>query len=124
MDYDIIGQSFYPRWHGTPELLETNIKEASRRYHKPFMVVETGYPQSGGEQVTAANKYNLWPGTPAGQLQFMTDLINTVKHAGGAGVFYWAPEGSRGNGMWNSDGTPAPSVLVLENMTKHEERAQ
>ena len=82
------------------------------------MVVETGYPQSGGAPITAANKYNLWPGSQAGQLQFMVDLVNTVQRAGGTGVFYWAPEGSRGNGMWNPDGSPAPSVSALDNLTK------
>jgi len=118
VDYDVIGQSFYPRWHGTPALLQENIVETARRYKKPVMVVETGYPQSGGEQLTAGNKYNLWPGTQDGQLQFMVDLVNTVKRAGGTGVFYWAPEGSRGNGMWNADGSPAPSIFVLDNLTK------
>jgi arabinogalactan endo-1,4-beta-galactosidase len=118
LDYDIIGQSFYPRWHGTPALLQQNILESSRRYGKPVMVVEAGYPQSGGEQIKAGNKYNLWPGTQEGQLQFMVDLVNTVKRAGGTGVSYWAPEGSRGNGMWNADGSPAPSVFVLANLSK------
>jgi arabinogalactan endo-1,4-beta-galactosidase len=118
VDYDIIGQSFYPRYHGTPALLQENILETSRRYKKPVMVVETGYPQSGGDQVLTQNKYNLWPGSEDGQLQFMVDLVNTVKRAGGTGVFYWAPEGNRGNGMWNPDGSPAPSVFVLDNLTK------
>ncbi len=118
VDYDVIGQSFYPRWHGTPTLLQQNLIETSRRYKKPVMVVEAGYPQSGGDQVMAASKYNLWPGSQQGQLQFMADLVNTVKRAGGTGVFYWAPEGSRGNGMWNPDGTPAPSIFVMDNLTK------
>jgi arabinogalactan endo-1,4-beta-galactosidase len=118
VDYDIIGQSFYPRYHGNPALLQKNILETSRRYKKPVMVVEAGYPQSGGDQVLSQNKYNLWPGSQDGQLQFMVDLVNTVKRAGGTGVFYWAPEGSRGNGMWNADGSPAPSVFVLDNLTK------
>jgi arabinogalactan endo-1,4-beta-galactosidase len=118
VDYDVIGQSFYPRWHGTPTLLQQNLVETSRRYRKPVMVVETGYSQSGGDQVMANSKYNLWPGTPEGQLQFMVDLVNTVRRAGGTGVFYWAPEGSRGNGMWNSDGSPAPSIFVMDNLEK------
>jgi arabinogalactan endo-1,4-beta-galactosidase len=79
------------------------------------MVVETGYSQSGGDEITK-RKYMEWPGTPQSQLQFMVDLVNTVKRAGGMGVFYWAPEGRRGNGMWTSDGSPAPSILVLDNL--------
>ncbi len=118
VDYDVIGQSFYPRWHGTPTLLQQNIIETLRRYKKPVMVVETGYAQQGGDEVMSQNKYNLWPGTQEGQLQFMVDLVNTVKRAGGSGVFYWAPEGRWGNGMWNADGSPAPSIFVLDNLTK------
>jgi arabinogalactan endo-1,4-beta-galactosidase len=118
VDYDVIGQSFYPRWHGTPTLLQQNLIETSRRYKKPVMVVETGYAQSGGDAVMSQNKYSLWPGTQEGQLQFMVDLVNTVKRVGGTGVFYWAPEGSRGNGMWNADGSPAPSIFVIDNLVK------
>jgi arabinogalactan endo-1,4-beta-galactosidase len=135
VDYDIIGQSFYPNYHGTLAMLQHNIVECHNRYpSKPFFVAETGYPQSGGTRImspatpatlpagtaaTARSKgYMQWPGTPQGQLQFMADLVNTVKRAGGSGVFYWAPEGfGRGNGMWNADGTPAPSIFVLDNLT-------
>jgi len=118
VDYDVLGQSFYPRWHGTLALLQQNLIETSRRYKKPIMVVETGYPQSGGDTILSESKYNAWPGTQEGQLQFMADLIHTVRRAGGTGVFYWAPEGSRGNGMWNPDGGPAPSILVLEQLER------
>jgi arabinogalactan endo-1,4-beta-galactosidase len=118
VDYDIIGQSFYPRWHGTLTLLQENLLQTARRYGKPIMVVETGYPQAGGEQVKASSKYNLWPGSQDGQLQFMVDLVNTIQRAGGTGCFYWAPEGSWGNGLWNPDGSPAPAISVLDNLTK------
>ena len=80
VDYDIIGQSFYPNYHGTLTELQQNMAECDRRYHKPFMVAETGYPQIGGPQITS-RKYMQWPGTPEGQLQFMADLVNTVKRA-------------------------------------------
>jgi arabinogalactan endo-1,4-beta-galactosidase len=62
----------------------------------------------------ARGKYNLWPGTPQGQLQYMVDLVNTVKRQpNGLGVFYWAPEGA----LWNADGSPAPSISVLDHLT-------
>jgi arabinogalactan endo-1,4-beta-galactosidase len=119
VEYDIIGQSFYPNWHGTLAGLQQNMYESHRRYNKPILITETGYPQSGGEQVTT-RKYMAWPGTPQGQLQFMVDLVNTVRRLPyGLGVFYWGPEGrGRGNGLWNSDGSPAPAIFVLDNINK------
>jgi arabinogalactan endo-1,4-beta-galactosidase len=61
-----------------------------------------------------------WPGTPQGQLQFMADLVNTVKLNHGLGVFYWGPEGSWGDGMWNPDGSAAPAISVLEHLDELE----
>src|SRR5579859_5058035 len=96
--------------------------ECERAYHKPFLVAETGYPRSGGDAVLAQRKYNLWPGTPDGQLQFMADVVNIVKRVpGGIGVLYWAPEGRQfasGNSVWNADGTPGPSVDVLRDLAR------
>ena len=54
VDYDIIGQSFYPQWHGTLALLQNNMTQCDQRYHKPFMVAETGYAQTGGDAVMPA----------------------------------------------------------------------
>jgi arabinogalactan endo-1,4-beta-galactosidase len=114
VDYDIIGQSFYPNYHGTPDLLQENMVQCARAYHKPFIVAETGYAKTGGDRLMTQRKYNLWPGTPEGQLQFMADLINTVKRApGGLGVFYWAPE----RALWNADGSPAPAISVLDHLS-------
>ncbi|MEI7491709.1 MAG: glycosyl hydrolase 53 family protein [Bacteroidota bacterium] len=38
--FDIIGLSYYPRWHGTPEDLKFNLNDLLKRYHKPLNVVE------------------------------------------------------------------------------------
>ena len=57
-----------------------------------------------------------WPGTPEGQLQYMADVINTVRRNRGLGVFYWGPEGSWGDGMWRPDGSAAPSISVLDHL--------
>ena len=56
----------------------------------------------------------LWPVTPQGRLQFMVDLVNTVKKApNGLGVMDWAPE----RDFWNEDGTPGPVVFTLDNLS-------
>ncbi|MFY9747929.1 MAG: glycosyl hydrolase 53 family protein, partial [Acidobacteriaceae bacterium] len=109
--YDIIAESFYPPWgHGTLEELRNNMQECARRYHKDFLVMETGYTPSHAPN----NQDMLWPVTPQGRLQFMVDLVNTVRKApNGLGVLYWAPE----HDLWNPDGSPAPAVFTLENLT-------
>ncbi len=38
--FDIIGLSYYPRWHGTLENLDANLRDLTSRYHKPVNVVE------------------------------------------------------------------------------------
>ena len=38
--FDIIGISYYPRWHGTLEDLYANLHDLIDRYHKPVNVVE------------------------------------------------------------------------------------
>jgi arabinogalactan endo-1,4-beta-galactosidase len=109
--YDIIAESFYPPWgHGTLEELRNNMQECARRYHKDFLVMETGYTPPHAP----TNQDMLWPVTPQGRLQFMVDLVNTVRKAPrGLGVLYWAPE----HDLWNADGSPAPAVFTLDNLT-------
>jgi arabinogalactan endo-1,4-beta-galactosidase len=131
VDYDIMGLSFYPKYHGTLAMLQQNMIESQRRYHKPFMVVETGYvqndtnamspPEAIARPVLSAKTpkekgFMQWPGTPQGQLQYMADVIHTVQRNHGLGVFYWGPEGSWGDGMWRPDGSAAPAIYVLDHL--------
>lgn len=111
VDYDIIAQSFYPPWrHGTLEQLLDNMHHCAARYGKDFLVAETGYDQSH----YPTNDCMLWPVTPSGRLQFMVDLVNTVRKAPrGLGVMYWAPEWD----LWNADGSPGPAVFVMDKLT-------
>ena len=108
--YDIIAESFYPEWrHGTLDQLWQNMNESWQRYHKEFLVAETGY----GNSHLQDNPDMMWPLTPQGRLQFMADLVNTVKKApGGLGAMYWEPEWE----VWNADGTPAPAVFVMDSL--------
>jgi arabinogalactan endo-1,4-beta-galactosidase len=40
VEFDIIGISYYPRWHGTLEDLYSNLHDLVERYNKPVNVVE------------------------------------------------------------------------------------
>ena len=40
IQFDIIGLSYYPRWHGTLNDLHYNLNDLLKRYHKPLNVVE------------------------------------------------------------------------------------
>jgi arabinogalactan endo-1,4-beta-galactosidase len=108
VEYDIIAQSFYPPWHhGKLEDLRENMKQCARRYRKDFAVVETGYDRSHSKD----NPDMLWPITAEGRLQYMVDVVNTVRKASrGIAVMYWAPE----RDIWNQDGNPGPAVFVME----------
>lgn len=108
--YDIIAESFYPEWnHGTLDQLWDNMNRCAQKFGKDFLVVETGY----GRSHVPDNPSMLWPETPEGRLQFMADIINTVRKAPhGIGVMYWAPEWE----AWNKDGSPGPVVYVMDHL--------
>ncbi|HUD83733.1 MAG TPA: glycosyl hydrolase 53 family protein [Candidatus Saccharimonadales bacterium] len=129
VDFDVIGQSFYPNWHGTIENLRDNLRETIHRYHKDVMVVETAYPSRNTRPSAAAARNMIWPLTPEGQKEFLADVIKTVKEAPeghGIGVNYWHPEatyfpnstgGRRGmpdaNSLFDAKGNPLPAMNVL-----------
>jgi arabinogalactan endo-1,4-beta-galactosidase len=128
VDYDIIGQSYYPNWHGTLENVRDNLRNTIERYHKDVMIVETAYPSRNVQLSEAATKNMVWPMTPEGQKQFLADLIRTVKEAPegrGIGVNYWHPEatyipnatgrggGSDANSLFDAKGNPLPAMNVL-----------
>jgi arabinogalactan endo-1,4-beta-galactosidase len=76
---------------------------------------------AGGRAGRDMSRYFLWPNTPEGQLQFMVDMVNTVrKGPHGAGVFYWAPE----RAIWNADGSPGPAVFTPDNLTRLTQRPE
>lgn len=42
--FDVIGQSYYPRWHGTVDALRSNLTDLATRYRKPIVVAEYSAP--------------------------------------------------------------------------------
>jgi arabinogalactan endo-1,4-beta-galactosidase len=128
VDYDVVGQSYYPNWHGTLENVRDNLRHTIKYFHKDVMIVETAYPARKVNLSPAAEKNMTWPMTPAGQKEFLADLIQTVKAAPdgrGIGVMYWHPEatyipGATGrwarpdpNSLFDAKGHPLPAMNVL-----------
>ena len=42
-DFDIIGMSFYPFWHGTMDDLKNTMNDVSAKYNKDVIAVETAF---------------------------------------------------------------------------------
>ncbi len=95
-DYDIMGLSYYPQWHGTLDQLKATIKELHDTFEdKEIQIVETGYIHDTNGQTLEERE---WPYSPAGQAAFLKDLIALLKQFECVtGLYYWQPE-ECGNG--------------------------
>lgn len=109
-DFDIIGLSYYPFWHGTLAMLEDNMKDIALRYGKDLIVTEVsmGYTMEDyadyeklapDDRKGMATRQELvdkieHPMTKEGQCAFMKDLLEkiaSVPENKGRGFFYWEP---------------------------------
>ena len=89
--YDVIGQSYYPWWHGSLNDLRSNLEFMAREYQKDVIVVETAYNWQPGNYVS---KPAPFPESPAGQREFLDEVNRVVMetpNGRGKGVFWWEP---------------------------------
>lgn len=94
IDYDVIGLSYYPYFHGSMSELEGAISYLEKTYpQKDIMVVETGYPYAWAVGGTNFDYQKTYPYTDEGQRKFTADLVTMLnKHAKVNGLFWWWPE--------------------------------
>ncbi len=109
-DFDVIGLSYYPFWHGSLESLSDNMQDIAKRYHKKVMIAEVsmGYTMEDyasyeklkpEERKGMATKPALvekieYPMTKQGQAEFMRDIMKRLKEVPenkGCGFYYWEP---------------------------------
>lgn len=122
MDFDLIGLSYYPFWHGTFMDLKDTAQQLIEDFGKPVMVVETAHAwrrSSKGFIDDEQEKIAGIPATPAGQRQVVDMVMNIVASLPdgmGQGVYYWEPLCvPDGNGGWNeSMGILSEDGTVLE----------
>lgn len=89
VDYDIIGLSYYPYFHGKINVLNSSLTMLEANYpDKEIMIVETGYAYAW--EVPGTDKQVDYPYSAAGQNQFATALVNTLEsHKTVDGLFWW-----------------------------------
>jgi arabinogalactan endo-1,4-beta-galactosidase len=91
VNFDIIGLSYYPRWHGTLGDLKYNLNDLIRRYGKDVNVVE--YSQFKKE---------------------VHDIVFNLPGNRGEGTNIWEPI----NSFFDKDGNPTPELLIYDEISK------
>lgn len=90
VEFDIIGLSYYPRWHGTLNDLQYNLNDLVKRYNKPLNIVE----------------YNDYA-------KEIHDIVFALPDNMGKGAAIWEPLGRR-SGMFNREGEVNYKIMVYD----------
>jgi arabinogalactan endo-1,4-beta-galactosidase len=103
LDYDIIGISYYPIWHGKSLTeLELQLNNLSQTFEKEIVIAETAYPFTldwndwttnivGSENQIITPDF---PANPTGQHDFILQInkLSTHNLERGIGFCYWGGE--------------------------------
>ncbi len=98
VDFDIIGESYYPRWHGTLDELKANLADLAGRYKEDIIVAEYAAPH----------------------LKEINDIVHGIAGGKGLGTFYWEPTrgGPGGPGIFERSGKTKPEIEVYPELAK------
>jgi arabinogalactan endo-1,4-beta-galactosidase len=115
IDYDYIGLSYYPIWHGTDLVaLQNKMNTLGQLYDKKVIIAETAYPFTFGYNDYTNNIIGLsnqilpaFPASENGQKAFLNTIKNTVTQStNGIGFCYWGSEWVAFRGPTSTNGSP------------------
>lgn len=123
VQFDVIGQSYYPWWHGSLLDLRDTLRFMAETYRKEIIVVEAAYNWRPTEYLKDPPPY---PETPEGQRDFLDEvhrLVLATPHGLGKGVFWWEPAVEphtriASRGMFDADGNALPVITVFDRWTR------
>lgn len=122
IDFDYIGQSYYPWWHGSLLDLRENLIFMAETYRKPIIMVEVAYCASPTEY---RKKPGPFPETPEGQKEFLDEVhklvLNTPGNLG-QGIFWWEPATMGGRStrdFFDEKGNVLPVITVFDKYVRH-----
>ena len=106
-DFDVIGESYYPYWHGGLPNLIDNVTKLKAKFHKEIWLVEMGYEYAEslvpGHHCEYADRTEPefqpnnpdgripFPITKQGQVDYLKKLLQLCVNAGVEYAFYWEP---------------------------------
>ena len=110
-DFDILGLSYYPFWHGKGmDDLRKSLNQLARKYRKPLLLTETSMgftteDYGGREKLSPAQRKGMaakpalakhlpWSMTPEGQRSYLRDLFAAIRQVPdglGKGFVWWEP---------------------------------
>jgi arabinogalactan endo-1,4-beta-galactosidase len=125
LDYDIMGISYYPIWHGKDlSELKTVLNNISQAQHKDLIIAELAYPFTlewadwtnnivGQEDQLILPQY---PATPDGQKKFVQKIntLMTDELPRGLGFCYWGGELIAWKGSQASDASPWENQALFD----------
>ena len=106
IDFDVIGESYYPYWHGNLKEFEASILKLEEKYHKPIWIVEMGYEwavskleghhsdfPTDTEEFLEGNIDGRVPFhlSKQGQADYLKHFLALCKRIGIERVYYWEP---------------------------------
>ncbi len=127
VECDVLGQSYYPWWHGSPLDLRETLNFMARAYGKEVMVVEAAYCWRPTEY---RNHPAPFPESPEGQRAYLAmvhEILLQVPDGLGTGIFWWEPMvaqrpgrpgGLRNRGMFDDEGNALPVINVFDSWTR------
>ena len=124
IDYDLVGLSYYPVWHGPLKQLEKTVSDVSRLTGKKVMLCEIGYMNT--EQKTSA-WFGHWqcgdiPYSPEGQRQYLEYFKQFIQNRLSSCIhpelFYWGMFSYRNNehfpvALFDRNGYALPALYEL-----------
>lgn len=124
IDYDIIGLSYYPIWHGKSlTALKTRMQELSNIHNKKILIAETAYPFTLEWNDWTNNIVGLdeqlilpeYPATPEGQRNFIRQIKTLTKELeNGIGFCYWGAELIAWKGNQSTDASPWENQALFD----------
>jgi arabinogalactan endo-1,4-beta-galactosidase len=126
VQFDVIGLSYYPFWHGSLATLRSNLTDLANRYGRDLVLAETAYPWTLGNGDQLGNLIGsagqlpdggAFPATQSGQAAYFEQLravLAAVPSGRGAGFFDWEPGWLPGVGWSPGQGNPNDNLTMFD----------